>query len=85
MCQLPLENSWTFIGRSKTKGTAELLLAVPDLDEKPHFAKSCSFHSDNSYQSLLKIGSDFVVLIRSVLDDQQTSVPIYGDRETQVG
>ncbi len=28
-----------FVGRSKTGGTAELLLAVPDLEEKPNCTK----------------------------------------------
>jgi hypothetical protein len=40
MCQLHLENRWTFVGRSKTQGTAELLLAVPGLEEKPNFTKA---------------------------------------------
>ncbi len=38
-CQLHLENCWTFVSCSKTQGTAELLLAVPDLEEKPNCMK----------------------------------------------
>jgi len=39
-CQLHLESGWTFLSAySKTQGTAELLLAVPDLKEKPNFTK----------------------------------------------
>jgi hypothetical protein len=51
MCRLHLENHWTVVGHSKTQGAAELLLAVPDLEEKPNCMKlvaavgslSCTF------------------------------------------
>jgi hypothetical protein len=39
MCQLHLESRWTKLSAALNSGTAELLLAVPDLEEKPNFTK----------------------------------------------
>ncbi len=39
MCQLYLEECWTFVSCSKTQVTAELLLVVKSLEEKPNCMK----------------------------------------------
>jgi hypothetical protein len=44
MCQLHLERTTgLFVGRSKIQVTAKLLLAIPDLEEKPNYTKLSTF------------------------------------------